>query len=366
MRIIVTGGAGFIGSNFVQYLLSKTSDRIIVFDKLTYAGHRESLAPALRTGRVRLVKGDIANGAQVRALFQRYRPSLIFNFAAESHVDRSIEGPEAFVRTNVAGAFQLLEVSRRYWAGLKPQARKVFRFLHVSTDEVYGSLGKNGAFREGTPYAPNSPYAATKAGADHLVRAYHETFGLPVLLTNCSNNYGPYQYPEKLIPLMILNALEGRPLPVYGDGGNVRDWLYVEDHCEALWRVARKGKPGEKYNVGGNSERNNLQVVRALCRGLEKLRPARKNPALLHRGIRRYDELVTFVKDRPGHDRRYAIDASKIRRELGWRPKRDFDRGLQATIQWYLSHGDWCRQVQSGTYRRQRLGLLKGSRKGKR
>jgi dTDP-glucose 4,6-dehydratase len=250
-----------------------------------------------------------------------------------------------------------LEESRRYWTALKPVEKKAFRFLHVSTDEVYGSLGPKGAFRETTAYAPNSPYAASKAGADHLVRAYHETFGLPVLLTNCSNNYGPYQYPEKLIPLMILNALEGKPLPVYGDGGNVRDWLYVEDHCAALWTVVRSGKPGEKYNVGGNSERNNLQVVKALCEGLGRLRPASANPALAGKGLRSYDGLVTFVKDRPGHDRRYAIDASKIRRELGWRPRKSFEQGIQATLEWYLDNLDWCRKVQAGIYRRERLGL---------
>ncbi len=359
MTILVTGGAGFIGSNFTHFLLSHArSGRIIVFDKLTYAGNKLSIRGALRSGRVDFVQGDIAEPRQVRAAYRRFRPGMVFNFAAESHVDRSIEGPEDFIKTNVVGVFHLLEESRRFWGSLKQQGKKDFRFLHVSTDEVYGSLGPKGAFRETTPYSPNSPYAATKAGADHLIRAYHETFGLPVLLTNCSNNYGPYQYPEKLIPLMILNALEGKPLPVYGDGGNVRDWLYVEDHCSALWRVAQAGKPGEKYNVGGNSERNNLQVVKAICDGLETLYPAWKNNALAAKGIKAYGQLVTFVKDRPGHDRRYAIDASKIRRELGWRPKRDFDHGIQATLAWYLNNLDWCRAVQAGTYQRQRLGLL--------
>lgn len=358
--IVVTGGAGFIGTNFIYYLLSHApSCRIVVFDKLTYAGNKLSLQKALQTGRVVFVKGDIASPPQVRSLYRRFRPTYVFNFAAESHVDRSIEGPEAFVRTNVEGTFQLLEAARLYWAGLPDRAGKEFRFLHVSTDEVYGSLGPKGFFLETTPYAPNSPYAATKAGADHLVRAYHETYGLPVLLTNCSNNYGPYQFPEKLIPLMILNALEGKPLPVYGDGKNVRDWLYVEDHCDALWKVITRGRPGEKYNVGGNNEKTNLEVVDTLCRRLQKVHPAAKNPKLLKKGLRHYSGLVTFVKDRPGHDRRYAIDASKIRKELGWRPRHSFETGMTATAQWYLNHLDWCRKVQEGNYGRQRLGLLK-------
>jgi dTDP-glucose 4,6-dehydratase len=314
-----------------------------------------------------LVKGDIAAKKPVCLLYRRFRPELVFNFAAESHVDRSIEGPEAFVRTNVEGTFRLLEEARGYWGGLPGEARKKFRFLHVSTDEVYGSLGKSGSFSEGTPYAPNSPYAATKAGADHLVRAYHETYGLPVILTNCSNNYGPRQFPEKLIPLMILNALDGKPLPVYGDGKNVRDWLYVEDHCEALWTAITRGRLGEKYNVGGGSEKNNLEVVGTLCRQLEKAVPAKGNPALLKKGLADYSKLVTFVKDRPGHDRRYAIDAAKIRRELGWKPRHSFDLGMQDTVQWYAANLDWCRKVQAGKYQRERLGLLAGktNRKGK-
>jgi len=358
--IVVTGGAGFIGSNFVYHLLTHArAHRIVVFDKLTYAGNKASLQKALRSGRVLFIQGDIAHAGQVTALYQRVRPSLVFNFAAESHVDRSIEGPEAFVRTNVEGTFQMLEAGRRYWAGLKEGDRKRFRFLHVSTDEVYGSLGSTGFFTEKTPYSPNSPYSATKAGADHLVRAYHETYGLPVVLTNCSNNYGPYQFPEKLIPLMVLNALEGKPLPVYGDGKNVRDWLYVEDHCEALWKVMTGGRVGEKYNVGGNSEKTNLEVVRTLCRELQKVFPARKNPVLLKKGMSDYSELIIFVKDRPGHDRRYAIDASKIRRELGWKPRHSFETGMAATVRWYLDNRDWCRKVQTGNYGRQRLGLLK-------
>lgn len=357
--IIVTGGAGFIGSNFVYHLISKTrGNRIVVFDKLTYAGNRLSLQKAFQSGRVLLVKGDIADAKQVHLLYRRFRPSFVFNFAAETHVDRSIEGPEAFVRTNLVGVFQLLESARHYWSGLKGEIRKKFRFLHVSTDEVYGSLGKNGFFTEETPCAPNSPYAATKAGADHLVRAYHETYGLPVLSTNCSNNYGPYQFPEKLIPLMILNALDGKPLPVYGDGKNVRDWLYVEDHCEALWKVMTLGKPGEKFNVGGNSQKTNLEVVRALCLQLQKTVPTSQNPVMLKKGLKDYCKLIMFVKDRPGHDRRYSIDARKIRKKLRWKPRYSFNSGMEATVKWYVDNLDWCKKVQAGNYNRQRLGLL--------
>ena len=357
---LVTGGAGFIGCNFVYHLLSQSrASRVVVFDKLTYAGNKASLQKAFQSGRVLFVKGDIAHAGQVRSLYKRFGPTFVFNFAAESHVDRSIEGPEAFVRTNVEGTFQMLEAGRFYWKGLKESDRKKFRFLHVSTDEVYGSLGPKGLFTENTPYSPNSPYSATKAGADHLVRAYHETYGMPVVLTNCSNNYGPYQFPEKLIPLMVLNALEGKPLPVYGDGKNVRDWLYVEDHCEALWKVMNRGKLGEKYNVGGNSEKTNLDVVGTLCRELQKAFPARDNPALRQKGLADYSGLITFVKDRPGHDRRYAIDASKIRRELGWKPRHSFGSGMGATVRWYLENRGWCRKVQAGNYGRQRLGLLR-------
>jgi dTDP-glucose 4,6-dehydratase len=362
--IVVTGGAGFIGSNFIRYLLSQNGrDLIVIYDKLTYAGNLESLRVALRYPKVRFVKGDIADERGVGLLYSKFKPSLVFNFAAESHVDRSIEGAGDFIRTNLVGTFQMLEGARHYLGG-KDSAKK-FRFLHVSTDEVYGSLGKKGAFSEQTPYSPNSPYAATKAGADHLVRAYHETYGLPLIVTNCSNNYGPFQYPEKLIPLMILNALEGKPLPVYGDGGNVRDWLYVEDHCEALWTAATRGRAGEKYNVGGNSERTNLQVVKTICRKLEKVLPASRNPHLRAKGLEDYGKLVTFVKDRPGHDRRYAIDASKIRRDLGWKPRHSFDQGMEDTVRWYLENQDWCQKVQSGKYGRQRLGLPAGKPKSR-
>jgi dTDP-glucose 4,6-dehydratase len=355
--LIVTGGAGFIGSNFVRHALQAGGERVLVVDALTYAGNPESLADAAAHPRYAFAQADIADRAAMRALFQRERPSALVNFAAETHVDRSIDDPSAFVRTNLVGTFELLEAARRY-LGEQPEARRAaFRFLHVSTDEVYGSLGETGAFSEDTPYAPNSPYAASKAGADHLVRAYHETYGLPTLVTNCSNNYGPYQFPEKLIPLMILNALEGRPLPIYGDGGNVRDWLYVEDHCAAVRRVLERGRPGEKYNIGGGSQRTNVEVVDALCAALERERPAAQNAALAARGVKSYAELKTFVKDRPGHDRRYAIDDSKIRRELGYAPAHDFEQGLGLTLRWYLEHAGWCASVQSGKYRRERLGL---------
>jgi len=354
--IVVTGGAGFIGSNFVRHALARTDARVVVLDKLTYAGNLESLADVGSHPRYAFVEADIADREAVRALLREHRPAAIVNFAAETHVDRSIDDPVSFVRTNVTGAFELLEAARLFLRE-EPGAAAGFRFLHVSTDEVYGTLGSTGAFSETTPYAPNSPYAASKAGADHLVRAYHETYRLPVLLTNCSNNYGPYQFPEKLIPLMILNAVEGRNLPIYGDGGNVRDWLYVEDHCEGILLVLRRSAPGGKYNIGGGNERTNLQVVDALCAALEAELPAAKNPALAARGLSSYAGLKTFVADRPGHDRRYAIDASKIRAELGWSPRHAFEDGLRETVRWYLANRPWCEAVQSGRYRRERLGL---------
>jgi len=354
--IVVTGGAGFIGSNFVRHALARTDARVVVLDKLTYAGNLESLSDVASHPRYAFVEADIADREAVRALFRDHRPAAIVNFAAETHVDRSIDDPFSFVRTNVTGAFELLEAARLFLRQ-EPGASDAFRFLHVSTDEVYGTLGETGAFSEATPYAPNSPYAASKAGADHLVRAYHETYRLPTLLTNCSNNYGPFQFPEKLIPLMILNAVEGRSLPIYGDGGNVRDWLYVEDHCEGILLVLRKGAPGGKYNVGGGNERTNLQVVDALCEALDAELPAAKSPALTARALSSYAGLKTFVADRPGHDRRYAIDASKIRRELGWSPRHAFEDGLRETVRWYLANRPWCEAVQSGQYRRERLGL---------
>jgi dTDP-glucose 4,6-dehydratase len=352
--IVVTGGAGFIGANFVRHALAHSDARVLVFDKLTYAGNLASLSDVASSPRYAFVQGDIADREAVRALLRAQRPSAVVNFAAETHVDRSIDDPASFVRTNVTGAFELLEAAR---VELREQPQDGFRFLHVSTDEVYGTLGATGAFSEATPYAPNSPYAASKAGADHLVRAYHETYGLPVLLTNCSNNYGPFQFPEKLIPLMILNALEARKLPIYGDGGNVRDWLFVDDHCEGILRVLQKGAPGSKYNIGGGNERTNLQVVDALCAALDAELPAAKNPALASAGMRSYAELKSFVPDRPGHDRRYAIDASKIRAELGWTPRHAFESGLRETVRWYLANKPWCEAVQSGKYRRERLGL---------
>jgi dTDP-glucose 4,6-dehydratase len=355
--LLVTGGAGFIGSNFVRHALGATAARLVVVDKLTYAGNLASLAEATSDPRVAFVQADIADGAAMAEVLAAHRPTGVVNFAAETHVDRSIDGPRAFVQTNLVGTFELLEAARGYLRAAAPEARARFRFLHVSTDEVYGALGPTGAFTEATPYGPNSPYSATKAGADHLVHAYHETYGLPALITHCSNNYGPYQYPEKLIPLMLLNALAGQPLPIYGDGGHVRDWLYVDDHCAGVLLALQRGRPGERYNLGGGAERTNLQVVDALCAALADLAPAAANPALAARGVARYDDLKAFVADRPGHDRRYAIDATKARAELGWRPAHTFDDGLRRTVAWYLAHRDWCAAVQRGGARRARLGL---------
>jgi dTDP-glucose 4,6-dehydratase len=340
--ILVTGGAGFIGANFVLDWIAATGEAVVNLDKLTYAGNLANLASLADDPRHVFVRGDIGDRALVEKLLEQHRPRAIVHFAAESHVDRSIHGPGEFVRTNVVGTFELLEAVRAYWGALEGDARGAFRFVHVSTDEVYGSLGEEDpAFSETTPYAPNSPYSASKAGSDHLVRAYHHTYGLPTLTTNCSNNYGPYQFPEKLIPLMISNALEGKPLPVYGDGRQVRDWLYVADHCEAIRVVLARGTPGETYNIGGNSERRNLEVVHTLCDALQESRPREGG----------YRGLVKFVTDRPGHDRRYAIDATRIRRELGWQPRETFETGLARTVRWYLEHGDWVAQVKSGEYR---------------
>jgi dTDP-glucose 4,6-dehydratase len=338
--ILVTGGAGFIGANFVLDWLAGSDEPLVNLDKLTYAGYLGNLAALADDARHVFVRGDIGDRAQVDALLAQHRPRAIVNFAAESHVDRSIHGPAAFIETNVVGTFTLLEATREHWSALSVAERAAFRFLHVSTDEVYGSLGPaDPPFSETTPYAPNSPYSASKAASDHLVRAYHHTYGLPTLTTNCSNNYGPRQFPEKLIPLMIVNALAGKPLPVYGDGRNVRDWLYVGDHCTAIRAVLAGGRPGETYNVGGNAEMQNLAVVRTVCRILGELVPGRD-----------YDSLVTFVKDRPGHDRRYAIDATKIGRELGWAPTQTFDTGMRQTIQWYLDNPAWLEAVTSGEY----------------
>ena len=349
---LLTGGAGFIGSNLVRHLLDARPDATVVnLDKLTYAGNPATLADLYCHPRHRFVHGDIGDAALLADLFAKHQFSAVLHLAAESHVDRSIDGPEAFLQTNVFGTFRLLEAARAFWAALPAdgEERRAFRFLHVSTDEVYGSLGPSDpAFAETTPYAPNSPYSASKAGSDHLVRAWHHTYGLPVLTTNCSNNYGPYQFPEKLIPLMILNALDGKPLPVYGDGGNVRDWLYVGDHAAAIARVLESGRPGETYNVGGRHEKTNLEIVETLCATLDRLAP--------RPGGDSYRALVAFVKDRPGHDRRYAIDARKIEAELGWRPKETFATGLEKTVRWYLETRPWCERVTAHTAARERRG----------
>ena len=356
--MLVTGGAGFIGSNFVRHVLRNSDDSVVVLDKLTYAGCLESLDDVREDPRFAFVQGDIADAELVARLYDEHHVESVVNFAAESHVDRSIDTPRPFIDTNIVGTFVLLDAARRRYERLEGAARERFRFLHVSTDEVYGSLGADGLFSEITPYAPNSPYAASKASADHLVRAYHHTYALPVLVTNCSNNYGPYQFPEKLIPLMILNALDGRPLPIYGDGLNVRDWLYVEDHCEGILLVLREGKLGRHYNIGGSNERTNLAVLDTLCSVLERFHPAAGNTALAQAGVEAYSQLKRFVEDRKGHDRRYAIDATRIREELGWSPKHDVEAGMEATVRWYLGHRDWCLHVQQqGRYRRERLGL---------
>lgn len=340
---IVTGGAGFIGSNFILQQLNRKAPAMIVnLDKLTYAGNLRNLESITENRQYEFVRGDIGDRGLVRRLLETHQPAAIVHFAAESHVDRSIRGPEDFIRTNVDGTFALLEETRAYWVGLSAEDRKQFRFLHVSTDEVYGSLGPDDPpFCETTPYAPNSPYAASKAASDHLVRAYHHTYGLPTLTTNCSNNYGPFQFPEKLIPLMILNARDGKPLPVYGDGKNLRDWLYVEDHCDAIATVLERGRPGETYNIGGWNEMPNIEIVEIICALVDQIAPMNKP--------RR--ELITFVKDRPGHDRRYAMDARKIECELQWRPTETFEAGIRKTVQWYLEHEEWVRDLTSGSYR---------------
>jgi dTDP-glucose 4,6-dehydratase len=361
---IVTGGAGFIGANFVRTVLAQADARVVVVDKLTYAGNLQSLRDVADDRRFAFVQADIADRDAMDTVFRQHQPEVVVNFAAESHVDRSIDGPVEFVHTNVLGTLQLLEATRAFLAGLSSSQRERFRFLQISTDEVYGDLGAEGLFSEATPFAPNSPYSASKAGADHLVRAYHRTYGLPTLLTHCSNNYGPYQFPEKLVPLMILNALEGKPLPIYGDGGQVRDWLYVEDHCAALLRVLEAARPGAHYCIGGRAERTNLELVERLCALLEEACPAASNAALTERGIGSYAELESFVADRPGHDRRYAIDDRLLRDELGWSPRLELEEGLRRTIAWYLEHRDWCEAVQSGSYRRERLGLGGGRAAG--
>ena len=347
--VLVTGGAGFIGSCFVRQWMEHEPDHLINLDKLTYAGNLASLASVEGHSGYMFCRGDIGDNQLVRELLARHQPWAVVNFAAESHVDRSIDGPLEFVKTNVVGTCRLLDVARDYWSGLNSSQRETFRFLHISTDEVFGSLGPTDLFAETTPYAPNSPYSASKAASDHFVRAYQHTFGFPTLITNCSNNYGPFQFPEKLIPLMILNALEGKLLPIYGDGTNIRDWLYVEDHCRAIVTVLRRGIPGETYNIGGNCERTNLEVVERICETVDRLLPdLRQQPSR---------DLIQFVKDRPGHDYRYAIDTSKIDQQLGWQPELDFETGLERTVRWYLRNDDWIADVTSGKYQRQRLGL---------
>jgi len=341
--LLITGAAGFIGGNFVHHWFEHSAEPVVVLDKLTYAGNPLTIASHLQAGRAQLVQADIADRDTVRRLLAQHRPRALLHFAAESHVDRSIHGPGEFVQTNVVGTFSLLEEVRAHWTALPDAERSAFRFLHVSTDEVYGSLAETDpAFSESTPYAPNSPYSASKAASDHLVRAYHHTYGLPTLTTNCSNNYGPYHFPEKLIPLTILNALEGKALPVYGDGKNIRDWLYVRDHCEAIRQVLAKGRPGETYNVGGKNEIRNIDVVRTICRKLDALRPRVEGP---------HERLITFVADRPGHDRRYAIDPTKIEREIGWQPAESFDSGIDQTVRWYLENTAWTESVRTGAYR---------------
>ena len=348
-RILVTGGAGFIGSALVRRLLARTAHEVLVFDKLTYAGNLNSLSPVSGDPRFRFMRGDICNAAAVRFAFETFEPDVVMHLAAESHVDRSIDGPTAFIETNLVGTFVLLQAALRHWQTLDAARRSAFRFQHISTDEVFGSLGPTGAFSEVTPYAPNSPYSASKAGADHLVRAWGHTYGLPTITTNCSNNYGPYQFPEKLIPLMIINALEGNPLPVYGRGDNIRDWLYVEDHAEALIAVMERGRAGESYNIGGFCERRNLDVVRAVCDLVDASLPGDME--------RPRQELIRFVADRPGHDQRYAMDCTKIESAIGWRPRETFATGLRKTVRWYLENREWWQDIRNGRYRGERLGI---------
>jgi dTDP-glucose 4,6-dehydratase len=352
MKILITGGAGFIGSALIRHILGNTGHSVINLDKLTYAGNLESLKSVEHHPNYHFEHADICDAAKVNALLQQHQPDAIMHLAAESHVDRSIDGPAEFIETNIVGTYILVEAARNYWQNLSGDKKSQFRFHHISTDEVYGDLPNDGSlFTETTSYSPSSPYSASKASSDHIVRAWHRTYGLPVVVTNCSNNYGPYHFPEKLIPLVILNALDGKSLPVYGDGKQVRDWLFVDDHAMALLTVVETGKIGDTYNIGGHNEKENITVVRTICAILEDMHPQKPD------GIAKYEDLITYVKDRPGHDLRYAIDAGKIAEELGWTPKETFDTGLRKTVQWYLDNMDWCRHVQDGSYRRERLGL---------
>ncbi|NAW34711.1 dTDP-glucose 4,6-dehydratase [Halomonas alimentaria] len=348
MKLLITGGAGFIGSAVIRHIICHTADSVVNVDKLTYAGNLESLSEIADSDRYAFEQVDICDRAEVERVFREHRPDAVMHLAAESHVDRSIDGPAAFIETNIVGTYTLLEAARAYWNGLDAERRDAFRFHHISTDEVYGDLeGPDGFFTEETSYAPSSPYSASKASSDHLVRAWQRTYGLPTLITNCSNNYGPYHFPEKLIPLMILNALEGKALPVYGKGEQIRDWLYVEDHARALFKVVTEGEVGETYNIGGHNEKQNIEVVNTICALLDELAPSPHSP---------HASLITHVADRPGHDLRYAIDAGKIERELGWRPEETFESGIRKTVQWYLDNLEWCRRVQDGSYQRERLG----------
>lgn len=351
-KIMVTGGAGFIGSAVIRHIINHTDDEVINIDKLTYAGNQESLADVDSSERYFFEKVDICDAPKIADIFERYQPDCIMHLAAESHVDRSIDGPGEFITTNVVGTYTLLEESRRYFSTLTEEKQRAFRFHHISTDEVYGDLGAEGLFTETTSYEPSSPYSASKASSDHLVRAWQRTFGLPTLVTNCSNNYGPYHFPEKLIPLVILNALAGKPLPIYGDGSQIRDWLYVEDHARALYKVVTEGVVGETYNIGGHNERRNIDVVKTICAILDEVSPSDHLP------VQKYEELITFVADRPGHDVRYAIDASKIAKELGWLPEETFESGIRKTVEWYLANEKWWKRVQDGSYQGERLGTL--------